>query len=56
MLGALDDAPDGAPAATVDNAPLRGSVAHRCNLRPHAHSLRRLKKSRTSQNDNKADG
>ena len=34
----------GAPAASVDNAPLRSCVAHRRNLRPHAHSLQRLKK------------
>ena len=39
-----------APAATVDNAPLRGCVAHRCGLRPYAHSLRPLKRKRRSRN------
>jgi hypothetical protein len=42
----------GAPAATVDNAPLRGCVAHRRRLRPHAHSLRLLKIQKGTRNDN----
>jgi hypothetical protein len=41
--------------ATVDNAPLRGCVAHRRHLRPHAHSLQLLKIKKT-KNDNKPTG
>ena len=36
----------GAAAAAVDNAPLRGCVAHRRRLRPHAHSPRQRMQSK----------
>ena len=46
----------GAPLATVDNVPLRGCVAHRRHLRPHAHSLRSLKNRKGTLNDNNPTG